>query len=181
MSFQNITNCEEFFCSTCGEQISYDVKKCPNCGAELLISDAKDIEELKQGHSLTKKILSSSFGLILVLSLLDFLITKNQSSSKVLIVIVLILLLYILFYRGHNFARYITVAMLGCIGVFGIIKGSLMITRSFLALIPIALGILYVFFSLVLLTSRSVRIFQTYQKNNRIKDKENTTFWMLII
>jgi len=178
---QSDSDQKDSFCSTCGEQINFNTKHCPNCGTELLMDGDKSTKELKQGQSLTRIILTSSFAIILISNVLELIISNKQCSSNALIILILVVILYTLFYRGYSFARFIAIAILGLSGLYGIIAGILIMSKSWLALLPIGVGILYVFFAVILFRVKSIKLFQEYQRKNRKMIKKSTTIWIVII
>ena len=181
MNNQNTLEPVEFFCPNCGEKVNYLVTLCPICNSVLSRVKVKLTRELIKGQNLTRIILSSTFILMLVSNILKVILTKHPTSSQDFIWLVLTALLFIFFYKGFNIARWLTIVFFGMGGVIGINLGISLLSKSWLALIPIVIGFVYVGFSVLFIKAKPVKYFQEYQRLKRKTNKEMTTFWMLII
>jgi len=181
MNSENTFEPVEFSCPNCGEKVDIPVTLCPICNSVLSRVDETLSKELIKGRSLTRIILGSSFIVMLVSNILQVIILNNHTSIQEFVTLVLTALLYIFFYNGFNIARWITIVFLGAGGLIGINLGISLMSKSWLALIAIVIGIIYVGFSVLLIKAKPIKYFQEYQRKKRKMNKENTTLWMLII
>ena len=181
MISQNTFEPMEFFCTNCGEKVTYSATLCPNCGSVLSNIDIKYSKELIRGRTILRIIMGSSFTVILIGNILSVIITNRQPSIGALTTLVLTSLLYICFYKGFTFAKWLTIFFLGVGGIYGIKFGISIITKAWFAFIPIIIGLIYVVFSIILIKSNSIKLFQNFQWKIRQKKDGNYTFWIMII
>ena len=104
---------------------------------------------------------------------MGIIIPDLQLSVGGIITVIILALLYILFYKGYNFARWMTIVFLGIAGITGIRLGISLLSKSWFVLIEIALATIYVGFSVILIIAKPIKYFQEYQKIRRKKSMQN--------
>jgi len=176
---QNEIEAEEFFCSECGTKVDYSTTLCPNCGSVLSNIDIKISKEVIRRRTIIRLIPGSSFTIILFGNILNMIITYRQPSTSALITLVLTLIVYIYFYKGSSFAKWITIFVLGVGGLYGIKLGIELVSKAWFASIPIVIGLIYVAFSIILIKSKSIKLFQEFQRMIRQKNDGGQIFWIL--
>jgi len=169
MDTRNEIEFEELVCSDCGEQISPTDIICPKC--ESLFEDDKNVDTIiEQGRALAIIIILVSLIITLFSGTMSAL--KLEFSISFLTRLALSVILYTLFYQGYNFARLIMIVLFGIAGLFGIISGIKLLNESWLAVILIFIGVVYISVSVMLLKIKSIKVFQEYQREKRKMSRE---------
>ena len=160
---------EEFFCSDCGERIGPADARCPKCGAEF-IEDEKFISvEIEQGRKLARIIIGTSITILILTGIFN-LMKFDGHSLLFLIHLGLLIVLFRAFYQGIKGAKYIMIALFGIAGLYGAFLGLLYMSKHWLGMLFLLLGLLYIGFSVLLIISQPIKLFQEYQKENQIDE-----------
>jgi hypothetical protein len=177
----NEIEAEDLLCSECGVEVSsYDIN-CPNCGSEFKDNEKYQSAEIEQGRKLARVIMGSVLAVLFIIGIFDLADFDIRSWTSFFIRLALTILMFRLFYQGIKGAKYIMIVLLGIAGLYGIFMGVVYMSKTLIGLLPVVIGLLYIVFSIILIKSNSIKLFQEFQRKIRQKNNGNYTFWIMII